>query len=346
MAEKTVDPFDIEFDDTDEQPKKRNPNMLWEKTKSRVPELKKELEQPEEETLGELPELDVPEIDTHVEDLPEGNENEKELVVEHNDNTIVGDPDKTQLPEEPEEEGESTVYDQSLAENPVGNFSDRTNYDDVGGEPFDDNDVIPEPDDYEQNFVDPEEVGLPKSDEDEYKEPEEVDEKKEKIMNELRALAQDDLTDFKYDPNIETWTAKQKQDALKSYLENKKNKEPPKKIMTEEEVMKEARTLAQDDLEGIEIDPAIWSEMTTEEKLEFIKMLQEKNKKNTTNNNFEAYKRYPTALKVAENVQQGVHNILNRAEDAANQNLAGGQSINNTVGRAAIPHYDYRSFFK
>ena len=164
-------------------------------------------------------------------------------------------------------------------------------------------------------------------------------------MNELRALAQDDLTDFKYDPNIETWTAKQKQDALKSYLENK-NKEPPKKIMTEEEVMKEARTLAQDDLEGVEIDPAIWSEMTTEEKLEFIKMLQEKNKKNTTNNNFEAYKRYPTALKVAENVQQGVHNIMNRAEDAANQNLAGGQSINNTVGRAAIPHYDYRSFFK
>ena len=361
--ETMVDPFEIAF--ANEQPKEKkkyNPNMLWNRIKGKTnathPALEETSvpleevlspEQMEEEKkrqaeLDAMPdeEIDVPEIETHVEDLPKEDENEKKLVVEH-----IGEEEPKANPSSPivtddmiDEALGIEKEEQPVAEGSAGTPSAEMPEEETG--------------DIGGNKEDPK-----------VEETESDDAKRERIMNELKALAQDDLEDFKYDPSIEKWTPKQKQDAIKSHLSNraKKNepKEEPKKEepkdevppMTDEEALAEARMMAQDDLDGFEVNGPDWSKLTTKEKFQVIENFKNKGiepkdeiHNESTENNYEAYKRYPTGLKVAEDVLEGANNVANRMANAAKTNLAGGESISNAVNRASIPHYDYRSFFK
>lgn len=377
MDETQVDPMDISFDDSNYPPiqkQKRNPNILWggitNKTKNRkneeetsVPleevmtpqQLEKE-KQMESELNAMGDEVDVPEIETKVVDLPKQNENEKELIVEHKDE---GDVEQEPIVEEGgtptnevvANEGEQApIITDEMIDKVLGSGETPSQ---PQGEEFDKDDSVGTNQGEEKEEV---------VNEEEDKANEEKEKRKE-LMKEMRALAQDSLKGFKYSPGMEKWTPKQKQDAIKAFLNNKsKNEEPieeevveeepPKPKMTKEQAMAEARMLAQDDLIGVDIDPELWSQFSNKEKLDFIKMLQDKDKDLTTNvdedvtNNYEAYKRYPTALRVAEDVLQGANNVANRMASASRENLAGGESIDDAVNRTKIPHYDYRSFFK
>lgn len=378
MAEdKTVvDPFDVSFSDDplDQYPPikkpKRSPGLKWgtilnpfksneEEVETSVP-LEEVLtprqlaeEKRKQAELDAMPdEIDVPEIETHVEDLPEGNENEKELVVEHKDDNPVPSDDKDFAKQIDDILG---ISGEPQGEVPAPSAEELAEGVEQSAEPSTEEKPEEETGDVGGNAEEPE--------------PEEngaVDEEKEKrkkLMKEMRALAQNPLKGFKYSPEMEKWTPKQKQDAIKAWLSNQPKEEPveeepiaepveEKPKMTKEQAMAEARMLAQDDLEGVDIDPELWSQFSNKEKLDFVKMLQDKDKDNTTNidedttNNYESYKRYPTALRVAEDIAGGVSNIADRVEGASNKNLAGGESIGNAVTRANIPHYDYRSFFK
>ena len=347
-----IDPFDISFATQENpQPKKRSPKLLWDKivnnfkpndyderevpleevmTPQQFADYKREQEELKNKYADEE-EIDVPEVETHVEDLPENNENEKELIVEHPENQEeVNAPSAEELNEGAEQTPQEELPDEL----------DKTQAEQILGE----------------------EIKEPSKDEggDKTLTP---NEKQDADMNEMRALAQDDLKDFKYDTNMDKWTPKQKQDAIKAWREKQKAKqdaeeevqEPPKEekpTMTKEEALAEARMLAQDDLEGVDIDPNLWSQFSNKEKLDFIKMLQDKDKTPVTNvdedttNNYEAYRHYPVALRVAEDVLKGADNIANRAATDARKNLAGGEGVNGAVARSTIPHYDYRSFFK
>lgn len=302
--------------------------------------------------------LDVPEIETEVVDLPKEDENEKELVVEHTD--------------ENEPTGEETID---------------TSFMDMGYEPPEDVTVgqtsveqnVEEPVTSDTTNTQPKETPVPSEDKDKTLTTEELksqtdyekdrrvrgqmldkankDEKLEKIKNDFRALAQNDLEGFNFPEDGDKWTPQQKQAAIDRFFENQKStettSEEPAKVMTDEEALEEARMLAQDDLEGFNISGEDWSKLTTKEKGEVIDRFLNKNKSNDeitnidedTTNNYEGYKRYPTGLKVAEDIQGGIHSIADRAERAAKENLAGGTSINNMVSKNAIPHYDYRRFF-
>lgn len=300
---------------------------------------------------GEETAVDIPEVDTKVVDLPQENENEKELIVDH------------------KEPAEKTIVEPLLA------MQDPEVFDDM--EIIDPVDVPVE----EETSVDPAEVGegaeteKPEGETSATENPEEKtlteedrkkQEEKEKrklARKEARALAQDNLKGFKFPPNWEDWTPKQKADAIKAWNNKRAGKEDtvqeepvqeePKKEMTREEALAEARMLAQDNLDGLVIDPKLWSQFTTKEKMDFIKMQMEKNKDDNTyvdedtTNNYESYKRYPTGLRVAEDAVDVAGDVANRVERVGNKQLAGegGTSINDAVKQAAIPHYDYRKFF-
>lgn len=299
---------------------------------------------------GEETAVDIPEVDTKVVDLPQENENEKELIVDH------------------KEPAEKTIVEPLLA------MQDPEVFDDM--EIIDPVDVPVE----KETSVDPAEVGegtetentaeenTDETDEDktlseEDKKKQEEKEKRKLARKEARALAQDNLKGFKFPPNWEDWTPKQKADAIKAWNNKRAGKEDtvqeepvqeePKKEMTKEEALAEARMLAQDNLDGLVIDPKLWSQFTTKEKMDFIKMQMEKNKDDNTyvdedtTNNYESYKRYPTGLRVAEDAVDVAGDVANRVERVGNKQLAGegGTSINDAVKQAAIPHYDYRKFF-
>lgn len=335
MADRTeINPFDVEFADEYPPVKKREPVGIFKRALGKIkppeetsvdlsevmtPEQLEEERQAQAE-LEQLPDIDVPEIETHVEDLPEENENEKELVVEHKD-------------EEPQT---NDVLPDELDVTQANELLGQTNEEQPKEETSGDKTLTPM-------------------------------EKEDADMNELRALAQNDLEGFRYDQNMDKWTPKQKQDAIKAWKENQPKEEEPekeelpakeepsKKTMTKEEALAEARMLAQDDLEGFDMaDPEGWSQLYTKDKQDIINNFLHKNDTNDnvtnvdedTTNNYEAYKRYPTGLRLAEDAMQGVDNIVGRASNAARENLAGGTSINDAVKRASIPHYDYRSFLK
>lgn len=314
---------------------------------------------------GEETGVDIPEIDTQVVDLPKENENEKELVVDH------------------KEPAEKTVVEPLLALQDPEIFDDMEIIDPVDVPVEEEQSVDPaevgegakieKPEGTEENELDetekpegktsatesPEEKTLTE----EEKKKQEEKEKRKLARKEARALAQDNLKGFKFPPNWEDWTPKQKADAIKAWNNKREGKEEPvqeepvqeepKKEMTKEEALAEARMLAQDNLDGLVIDPKLWSQFTTKEKMDFIKMQMEKNKDDNTyvdedtTNNYESYKRYPTGLRVAEDAVDVAGDVANRVERVGNKQLAGegGTSINDAVKQAAIPHYDYRKFF-
>ena len=367
MAEdKTVvDPFDVSFSDdpANQYPPIRSPKLKWGQILNpfRKDEEEEETSVPLEEVLtpaqlaeekrkqAELEampdEIDVPEIETHVEDLPEGNENEKELVVEHLDN------ENQENPMSQDNSDFSSKIDEILGIAPQGMSEE-------GEQP--ESEELPESEDLGTVGGNTEETETEENEQEENVVDEEK-EKRKKLMKEMRALAQNPLKGFKYSPEMEKWTPKQKQDAIKAWLSNQSKEEPIEEEpvesetppMTDEEALAEARMIAQDDLDGFEVNGKDWSKLSTKEKFQVVDNFKNKNQdpkkeihNENTENNYEAYKHYPPWIRVFEDVLGGANNVANRMAGAAGTNLAGNESINNAVDRANIPHYDYRSFFR
>ena len=301
--------------------------------------------------------IEVPEIETETIDLPEEDENEKEIIVDN---------DPTQV------EDKTIVEDTPLEE------------------PIEEPDVV-DPEDYEENRVSAEEVGddptiypteeelediqdenetedktvtetpKPEKQEEQPKKLSKEEKAKQAALEEAQAMAQDDLEGFRVPKNWNSWTAKQKADSIKAFMSNKPKTEELKKEpveeekvepMSEEEIMKEAEAIAQHAMPGFR-PPENWNELSFDEKTRVVKNWEDANNvedhsthnDNSETNNFESYERYPTWLKVAEDVAGAVGKGVDITENVANKDL-GGSSINNAVERKSlVPHYDYTSLF-
>lgn len=278
-------------------------------------------------------EPEVPEIDTKVVDLPKEDENEKELIVEHNDATI-NPSDTTVVEPTPQEENAEL-------------------------ENFDESKVLDPP--TEENFVSGEEVGdktvYPETEEEEPKTEEPIDPTYKEALEEAQAMAQDDLEGYRVPKNWKEWTAKQKADSIKAFLENRKKaeKEKPKDTkepMSDEDILAEAEAIAQEPLPGFK-PPKDWGDLSFEEKGKIIKAYKDTNKvedhrtsiDDSETNNFESYKRYPTALRVAEDLVGAGGKVAEGAGDVAKTEI-GGTGANTIAERAkGVPHYDYTSLF-
>lgn len=314
MAE--VDPFDIEFEE--EKPKRSI--GVFDNAVKKLKNSKKKTEEPE-----------VPEIDTKVVDLPKEDENEKELIVEHNEEPT----DKTIAEPTPEEDNSEL-------------------------ESFNEEEVVEPP--TEENFVSAEEVGdtdAKTKPTEEESEPVEDDgwnisnPKYKDALLEAQALAQNDLNGFRVPKNWEDWTDRQKADSIKAWQNGQENNqeetiETPKQKKSEEDILKEAESIAQQPLPGF-IPPPGWEDMSFEEKTRIVKNYLDTKKvedhSTRETNNFESYKRYPTGLRVAEDVAGVASDIVKGAGDVAKEDI-GGTGANLIAERAkGIPHYDYTSLF-
>jgi hypothetical protein len=131
-----------------------------------------------------------------------------------------------------------------------------------------------------------------------------------------------------------------------------KDNNKKEEVLSDEEALKEAQELAQDDLEGFRISGKTWSKMTDKQKADAIKAFKDGKKvppiednRTTNNNNYATYERYPTGLRVAEDAGQVIGKGIDLAKEIAEKPL-NGTSIDDAVQRAkAIPHYDYTSLF-
>jgi hypothetical protein len=317
MAE--VDPFDISFAD-EEEPKKNDrrwnvPDKVFDNVNKMLQQKKKGKKSQDAEQITEQP-IDVPEIETSVVDLPPEDENEKQIVVDHNPEE---EPVEGELLEEPNTE--EAIAGEAIAGEPTEDLqldvpnntteegvTDTTSSDDKtvaeeepAVEDIEDPSIIENDPDFEDDVVTDKEVG-------DTRKPNRVED--------------DDLKD-----------------------NNKKEEE-----MSDEDALKEAQELAQDDLEGFKISGKTWSKMTDKQKADAIKAFKDSKKgpqieDNRTTNNFAAYERYPTGLRVAEDVGQVLGKGVDLAKEIAEKPL-NGTSIDDAVQRAkAIPHYDYTSLF-
>lgn len=296
-----ADPFDIEFDD--EQPKTEKPKRsvnAFERALKKLPDKFQKIEKPTMRQMlynnpndaEKFSEINVPEIDTKVVDLPKEDENEKELIVEHNDTST-----------EPAAEPTTEPSDTTIAEPaPQEENAELEN--------FDESEVIEPP--TEENLVSEEEVG---------------------------------------DIEPETSEEEPKEEKGEEKKEGEEDEEEP--VMTDEEALAEAQEMAQDDLVGFKVTGKNWSKMTDKQKAEAIKAFKDKNKvedhstdiDNNETNNFESYKRYPTALRVAEDIAGAGGKIIEGAGDVAGTEI-GGTGANMISERAkGVPHYDYTSLF-
>lgn len=282
-------------------------------------------------------EINVPEIDTKVVDLPKEDENEKELIVEHNDTSTepMAEPSDTTIAEPTPQKGNAEL------------------------ENFDESEVVEPP--TEENAVSGEEVGdktvYPETEEEEPKTEEPVDPAYKEALEEAQALAQDDLEGYRVPKNWKDWTAKQKADSIKAFMENRKKaeKEKPKETkepMSEEDILAEAEAIAQKPLPGFR-PPANWGDLSFEEKGKIVKAYDDTKKvedhrtniDDSETNNFEAYKRYPTGLRFTEDLVGAGGKMLEGAGDVAKTEI-GGTGANMISERAkGVPHYDYTSLF-
>ena len=227
------------------------------------------------------PAVDVPEMETEVVDLPEEDENEKEIVINRNEDTV--NPDATIAGDNGPDFKPEDMTDPEIVENQYEDFPDR-------------------------------------------------------VTDEEVADAETAATE----------------DANKKE-EQKEGEEKPSS-MSDEDALKEAQELAQDDLLGFKISGANWEKMSEKQKAEAIKAFKDANKKedHSTNidksetNNYSSYERYPTGLKVTEDALSEVNTVAGGIKDAAHkigQQGTNSGSITNEVARA-VPHYDYRSLFR
>lgn len=265
------------------------------------------------ESIEPQEEPNVPEIETSVVDLPQEDENEKEIVVDHN----------------PEEEPvEDELLEEPNAEEPKVE------------EPFEDLQLEEPNDNTKEGSVD-------------------VTPPKDKTMSDGEPEPEDieDPSVIENDPDIEddVVTDKEVGETRKpNRVEDDDLKDNNKKeeVMSDEDALKEAQELAQDDLEGFRISGKTWSKMTDKQKADAIKAFKESKKvppiednSTTNNNNYATYERYPTGLRLAEDAGQVIGKGIDLAKEIAEKPL-NGTSIDDAVQRAkAIPHYDYTSLF-
>lgn len=180
----------------------------------------------------------------------------------------------------------------------------------------------------------------------------------EEAVQEARELAQDDLDGIVLSKkNWDKWSDKQKQEVLKTFLDKKAKERAEQSAKAEgekspkslEDVMQEARAIAQDDLEGFEITPELWESWSPAQREMAIKnYLAKKQKVDMTHNetnNYDAYERYPTALRVAEDVVGTAGDAIGGVKNLATSDL-GGASINDAVNRADIPHYTPQMLYR
>lgn len=225
------------------------------------------------------PSVDVPEIETEVVDLPPEDENEKEIIIDRNEDTI--NPDATIAGDNGPDFKPEDMTDPEIVENQFEDLPDR--------------------------------------------------------------VTDEEVADAE---NAATEDANKKEEP----------KEEQKKTMSDEDALKEAQELAQDELLGFKVSGANWEKMSEKQKAEAIKAFKDANKKedHSTNidksetNNYSSYERYPTGLKVTEDALGEVNTIAGGIKDAAHkigQEGTSSGSISNEVARA-VPHYDYRSLFR
>lgn len=349
-----VDPFDIEFDD--EQSKTEKPKRsvnAFERALKKLPDKFQKIEKPTMRQMlynnpsdeQKFSEINVPEIDTKVVDLPKEDENEKELIVQHNDTT-------SEPVTAPASEPTTAPSDTTIAEPvPQGENAELEN--------FDESEVVEPP--AEENSISGEEVGdktvYPETEEEESKTEEPVDPAYKEALEEAQALAQDDLEGYRVPKNWKDWTAKQKADSIKAFMDNRKkaDKEKPKgtkEPMSDEDILAEAEAIAQKPLPGF-IPPPGWENMSFEEKGKIVKAYDDTKKvedhrtniDDSETNNFEAYKRYPTGLRLTEDLVGAGGKMLEGAGDVAKTEI-GGTGANMISERAkGVPHYDYTSLF-
>ena len=290
----------------------------------------------------EEPVTDVPEIETEVVDLPEEDENEKEIIIDGNEDTI--NPDATIAGDNGPDFKPKDMTDPEIVENQFEDLPDRVT---------------------DEEVADTENAAT--EDANKKEEPKEEQKKTmsdEDALKEAQELAQDELLGFKISgANWEKMSEKQKANAINAYMKNRENQsaeepkeEPETPVMSDEDALKEAQELAQDELLGFKISGANWQNMTEKQKAEAIKAFKDANKKedHSTNidksetNNYSSYERYPTGLKVTEDALGEVNTIAGGIKDAAHkigQEGTSSGSISNEVARA-VPHYDYRSLFR
>lgn len=304
------------------------------------------------------PSVDVPEIETEVVNLPEEDENEKEIIVNRN-------PDST-ITEDVEETGEDPLkdFDPNSVADPEEEYETRVSAKEVGDDPtrYPSDEEI---EDIEEEQSEDKTVTEPSKDDTKGKANKPTKEEKamQEALEEAQAMAQDNLEGFKVPKNWKTWTEKQKANAINAYMKNRENQsaeepkeEPETPVMSDEDALKEAQELAQDELLGFKISGANWQNMTEKQKAEAIKAFKDANKQedHSTNidksetNNYSSYERYPTGLKVTEDALGEVNTIAGGIKDAAHkigQEGTSSGSISNEVARA-VPHYDYRSLFR
>ena len=153
-------------------------------------------------------------------------------------------------------------------------------------------------------------------------------------------------------------TKKPKESADGEDKKEEPKEEEKKEPMSDEDALKEAQELAQDELNGFKISGANWEKMSEKQKAEAIKAFKDANKKEdhrtynskdeSTTNNFETYERYPTGLKVASMagnaLQTAGEDVGNVARNVGKEGTNSG-SIASEVARA-VPHFDYRSLFR
>lgn len=172
--------------------------------------------------------------------------------------------------------------------------------------------------------------------------------------NEKEIVINRNPDDTVVNPDSTIAEGEEKPDANKK--EEPKKKEEEKPVMSDEDALKEAQELAQDELLGFKISGANWEKMSEKQKAEAIKAFKDANKKedHSTNidksetNNYSSYERYPTGLKVTEDALSEANTIAGGIKDVAEKvgkQGANSGSISNEVARA-VPHYDYRSLFR
>ena len=202
-------------------------------------------------------------------------------------------------------------------------------------EDFDENSVIPEPDEAisEEQSVTEEDIANAEEGEAPKKETDENDKDRTIVPGEEPPSKE----------NTENKT------------EENKDGEKKEEGKTEADALREAQELAQHELPGFRVSKD-WFDWTDKQKMDSIRNYMETHKvedhrtyeDNKKINNFETYQRYPTALKVAEDAAKTIQTLGEGTKNVAKEVLGKGKtgmSISDAVDRS-VPHYDYRSLFR
>ena len=197
-------------------------------------------------------------------------------------------------------------------------------------EDFDENSVIPEPEEAmeDEQFVNEEDI----ANAEEGKAPE-------------KKVDENDKDATKTEGSLNETENKTESESKAESENNKRN----------ERIIKEAEAIAQKPLPGF-IAPANWDDLSFNERAKIVKNYEDTNKvedhrtyeDNKKVTNFESYRHYPTALKLTEDAAKVINTLGKGTKDTAEKIVnkgASGMSISDAVDRA-VPHYDYRSLFR